>query len=82
MQVTAEVREQVIQAMLDSDPTLRGPGYLGTGHEFRCPRGHVYFIGECGGPVQTSTCPECGLTIGGTGECAWPTTRGVPILTM
>lgn len=27
--------------------------------------GHHYGIGECGGAVTTSTCPECKSTIGG-----------------
>ena len=27
--------------------------------------GHVYAIGECGGAMQESRCPECGETVGG-----------------
>ena len=27
--------------------------------------GHVYAIGECGGAMQESQCPECGETVGG-----------------
>ena len=26
---------------------------LGQGHWFTCPNGHPYFIGECGGAMQT-----------------------------
>ena len=26
---------------------------------------HYYVIGECGGAMERSTCPECGLSIGG-----------------
>ncbi|KPI35030.1 NFX1-type zinc finger-containing protein 1 [Cyphellophora attinorum] len=37
----------------------------GTGHWFRCPNGHPYVIGECGGAMQQSRCPECGETVGG-----------------
>lgn len=38
---------------------------LAPGHWFKCPNGHIYVIGECGGAMQHSTCPECGLPIGG-----------------
>jgi hypothetical protein len=36
------------------------------GHWYSCPNGHVYVIGECGGAMQVSSCPECGVRIGGT----------------
>ena len=36
-----------------------------TGSWYKCPNGHYYQIGECGGAMQTSKCPECGETIGG-----------------
>lgn len=35
------------------------------GHWYKCPNGHIYAIGECGGAMQRSKCPECGQTIGG-----------------
>ena len=38
---------------------------LPKGHWFKCPNGHLYCIGECGGAMETSKCPECGETIGG-----------------
>ena len=38
---------------------------LNKGHWFMCPNGHPYCIGECGGAMQTSKCPECGHVIGG-----------------
>ncbi|KAF8936308.1 hypothetical protein BGZ58_004343 [Dissophora ornata] len=38
----------------------------GEGHWYRCPNGHTYVIGECGGAMQESNCPECGAVIGGT----------------
>mmetsp|Transcript_10728 Transcript_10728/g.14600 ORF Transcript_10728/g.14600 Transcript_10728/m.14600 type:complete len:311 (-) Transcript_10728:215-1147(-) len=40
-------------------------GWSGEGHWFTCPNGHPYVIGECGGAMQESRCPECGATIGG-----------------
>jgi len=36
-----------------------------SGHWYKCPRGHFYYIGECGGAVTSSQCPECGSVIGG-----------------
>jgi len=38
---------------------------LSKGHWFKCPKGHIYCIGECGGAMERSTCPECGAVIGG-----------------
>lgn len=39
---------------------------LNKGHWYKCPNGHVYAIGECGGAMEKSTCPECNADIGGT----------------
>jgi hypothetical protein len=36
------------------------------GHWYCCPNGHPYSIGECGGAMEQSTCPQCGETIGGS----------------
>jgi hypothetical protein len=38
---------------------------LTKGHWFKCPSGHYYCIGECGGAMEEATCPECGTKIGG-----------------
>ena len=38
---------------------------LSKGHWFKCPNGHYYCIGECGGAMVEAKCPECGATIGG-----------------
>jgi len=37
---------------------------------YRCPKGHLYSVGECGGPVMTTRCshPGCGAKIGGVGH--------------
>ncbi|NWW77226.1 ZNFX1 protein, partial [Climacteris rufus] len=35
------------------------------GHWFKCKNGHIYVIGECGGAMQRSKCPECHEVIGG-----------------
>lgn len=39
--------------------------FSSTGHWFTCVNGHPFTIGECGGAMQQSTCPECGAAIGG-----------------
>ena len=38
---------------------------LRKGHWYKCKNGHFYAIGECGGAMQESKCPECNETIGG-----------------
>ena len=35
------------------------------GSWYKCPKGHIYNIGECGGAMEEGTCPECKSTIGG-----------------
>ena len=39
---------------------------LKKGHWYKCPNGHYYCIGECGGAMQKAKCPECKADIGGT----------------
>ena len=36
------------------------------GSWYKCPKGHYYNIGECGGAMEIGKCPECGSRIGGT----------------
>ena len=38
---------------------------LKAGHWFKCPNGHYYVIGECGGAMQRGKCPDCKAEIGG-----------------
>ncbi|MBN3299873.1 ZNFX1 protein, partial [Amia calva] len=38
---------------------------LAQGHWYKCPNGHVYAIGDCGGAMETQKCPECKAVIGG-----------------
>ncbi|KAL8963110.1 MAG: hypothetical protein Q9193_000584 [Seirophora villosa] len=40
--------------------------FRGTGHWYYCANGHPFTVGECGMPMETATCPQCGATIGGT----------------
>lgn len=53
--ITREEQVQVIKAL-----------NLGAGHIYTCPNGHYYVIGECGGAMEVSRCPECKSQIGGT----------------
>jgi len=36
------------------------------GRWYTCPEGHLYSVGECGMPMQDTSCPECGHMIGGS----------------
>ena len=38
---------------------------LASGHWFKCPKGHIYAIGDCGGATEEGVCPECKSAIGG-----------------
>ncbi|CAF9942307.1 hypothetical protein IMSHALPRED_003470 [Imshaugia aleurites] len=40
--------------------------FQGTGHWYYCVNGHPFTVGECGMPMQTARCPQCGATVGGT----------------
>lgn len=37
------------------------------GHWFKCKNGHYYYIGDCGGSVMSSKCPDCKEVVGGSG---------------
>jgi hypothetical protein len=39
--------------------------FQGTGHWYYCQNGHPFTIGECGGAMQLSSCPECSTPVGG-----------------
>lgn len=53
--ITDEERVMIVKAMA-----------LTQGHWYKCPNGHVYAIGDCGGAMELSQCPECKAAIGGT----------------
>ncbi|KAI2609251.1 hypothetical protein GGR54DRAFT_382142 [Hypoxylon sp. NC1633] len=40
--------------------------FSGTGHWYTCENGHPFTVGECGMPMQTARCPECGAPVGGS----------------
>ena len=53
--LTKEERKMIIAAL-----------HAKLGSWYKCPKGHIYQIGECGGAMQEGRCPECGATIGGS----------------
>ncbi|RAH44654.1 P-loop containing nucleoside triphosphate hydrolase protein [Aspergillus brunneoviolaceus CBS 621.78] len=55
--VTNEERMAVLAAMSEE--------FRGTGHWYYCENGHPFTIGECGGAMELSRCPECGAAVGG-----------------
>ena len=62
-EVSAEEKLEIFRAM--QREVGDGVGSFG-GHWFECPNGHTYTIGECGGAMETSLCPECGSVVGGS----------------
>ena len=40
--------------------------FQGTGHWYYCANGHPFTVGDCGMPMETARCPQCGATVGGT----------------
>jgi hypothetical protein len=54
-EVKIKFRQDIVKAM-----------GLAKGHWYQCPNGHPYTIGECGGAMQESRCPDCNASIGGT----------------
>ncbi|KAI1315474.1 hypothetical protein EDD11_000755 [Mortierella claussenii] len=55
--LTTEEKVQLIRAL---EQELHGGGRW-----HRCPNNHTYVIGECGGAMQRSRCPECQAVVGG-----------------
>lgn len=57
VKITDAERQEIVKAM----------GFK-QGHWYKCPKGHIYVIADCGGAVMTANCPECGALIGGSGH--------------
>ena len=53
--MTPEEKKQIVEAV-----------GVKKGSWFKCRQGHIYAIGECGGAMETGTCPVCKSVIGGT----------------
>lgn len=54
MGITFQEKKMVLKAM----------GFS-RGRWYKCQNGHIYAIGDCGGAMEESKCPECKLAIGG-----------------
>ncbi|XP_014216560.1 NFX1-type zinc finger-containing protein 1-like [Copidosoma floridanum] len=52
------------ESLIERKNIIKAVG-LTQGHWFKCPNGHYYAIGECGGAMQRSKCIECKASIGG-----------------
>ncbi|EPQ31850.1 uncharacterized protein PFL1_00049 [Pseudozyma flocculosa PF-1] len=59
--VSSAEKMMITKAMHDAEFTHGG-------HWYRCDNGHPFTIGDCGGAMQVSACPECGARIGGSGH--------------
>jgi hypothetical protein len=55
------ISKQFIEYDINTINMIKG---LGT-KWYKCPNGHLYVVGECGGPMESGRCPECGARIGG-----------------
>ena len=54
--VEAAEKRQVYAAMAGE--------FQGTGHWYTCVNGHPFTVAQCGLPVETAHCPQCGQVIG------------------
>lgn len=52
--ISEEERKMIVSAM-----------NMKPGHWHKCPNGHIYVIGDCGGAMESRRCPDCTATIGG-----------------
>lgn len=59
-EVTDEERREIIRGLMGGSYEFETRG-----HFYQCRNGHVYTIGDCGGAMEESRCPECGCIIGG-----------------
>ncbi|KAK4872847.1 hypothetical protein RN001_014876 [Aquatica leii] len=64
--------EEIKISKVDLQKVVTAMG-MSKGHWFKCPNGHVYAIGECGGAMETGKCVDCGAAIGGSSHALLPT---------
>jgi hypothetical protein len=74
-----DTKKEIAQVMMAVSSAETGYNY-GTSwssHWYECPNGHPYYIGECGGAMQESFCPECKERVGGHYHNLNPSNRQV-----
>ncbi|KAK2555497.1 E3 ubiquitin-protein ligase rnf213-alpha [Acropora cervicornis] len=67
MENPAALRNTFFPTMPEDNLEEAMAGMRETGSWYQCPKGHPYYIGDCGRPVEVKVCPECKVKIGGTG---------------
>lgn len=60
-----KLNNEKLQVALERRNVVNAMGFK-QGHWFKCPNGHFYTIGECGGARQQSKCIDCGVAVGGS----------------
>ena len=68
--VEKELRESTFYTAVTNDEkravyAAMAMDFRGTGHWYYCRDGHLFTVGECGMPMETSVCPQCGAPVGG-----------------
>ncbi|XP_068694646.1 E3 ubiquitin-protein ligase rnf213-alpha-like isoform X2 [Montipora foliosa] len=66
MENPAALRNAFLPTMPEDNLQEAMAGMQDTGAWYQCPKGHPYYIGDCGRPVEVRVCPECKVNIGGT----------------
>lgn len=52
--------------MLSDVTNAMAQSFQGTGHWCYCANGRPFTVGECGMPMKTARCPQCGAIVGVT----------------
>ena len=56
-----DIRNRVLKALLERGETI----WKFKSHWWKCRCGYTFFIGECGRPMEVTSCPQCNVEIGG-----------------
>ncbi|XP_013143932.1 PREDICTED: NFX1-type zinc finger-containing protein 1-like [Papilio polytes] len=75
-QLQEKVKLSTIVSKEERDLIVKAIG-LKAGHWYKCPNGHFYCIGECGGAMEVRRC-ECGAAIGGSSHTLLASNRHAP----
>ncbi|KZT03360.1 uncharacterized protein LAESUDRAFT_366011 [Laetiporus sulphureus 93-53] len=55
-------------SLQEREDIVKAFGFSHRGHFYNCENGHTFVITECGGAMESATCPECRAPIGGGGH--------------